>query len=78
VPHLEAPKRGPKGSPTRPLSCTNVVEAQSDLDGGIQPNTAPHGDAWPSRLICPFAMGRFNLRVFQRGYLPLVASRRVV
>ena len=54
------------------LSCVNVVEVQVDLDGRIHPNTAPHGDASPSRLTCPFMTGSPDLRVFQRGHLPLV------
>ena len=43
VPYVEVPKRGLKGGRTLSLSCANTIEVQGDLDGGIQPKTAPLG-----------------------------------
>jgi hypothetical protein len=44
--------RAETGTHGQPLSCTNVAEAQVDLDGRIHPRTAPRRDAWPLRLSC--------------------------
>jgi hypothetical protein len=52
VPHLQVPKRGLKGNLTQPLSCTNVIEVQGDLDAEIQPKTAPLRGGYRSPLTC--------------------------
>ena len=41
VPHVKAAKRGLEGGRTSPLSCKNTMEVQGDLEGRIQPRTAP-------------------------------------
>lgn len=41
VPCAEGPKRGLKRGQTLPLSCTNTVEVQVNLDGGMQAKLLP-------------------------------------
>ena len=41
MPRVKIPKRGPKGSRTRLLSCTNAMEMQVAILGGIQAKTVP-------------------------------------
>jgi hypothetical protein len=52
VPPVEVPKRVPRRRMTRWLSWANVVEVQVDLEGRMQPRTAPLRDACRSRLTC--------------------------
>jgi hypothetical protein len=42
VPYVEGPKRALRRGGTLPLSCTDTSEVQVNLDGRIQPKTAPH------------------------------------
>jgi hypothetical protein len=42
---VKFPRRGLKGSWIPPLSCTNIIDVQVDLDGGMHPKLLPCGAA---------------------------------
>jgi hypothetical protein len=50
----QGPERRPQAQPALWLSCTNAIEVQVDLDGGIQPETAPQRGGWLYRLTCQY------------------------